>query len=61
MKPVGLAMRIKMSGVAKVVTTTEAARVLGLFETALKKLRLIGNGPVYVSRTFSRKNGAGGS
>jgi len=33
--------------VAKVVTTVEAARVLGLSESTLAKLRLNGNGPLY--------------
>jgi predicted DNA-binding transcriptional regulator AlpA len=37
----------QMTGVAKVVTTAEAARVLGLSESTLAKLRLNGNGPVY--------------
>jgi predicted DNA-binding transcriptional regulator AlpA len=36
-----------MIGVAKVVTTAEAARVLGLSESTLAKLRLNGNGPIY--------------
>jgi predicted DNA-binding transcriptional regulator AlpA len=36
-----------MTNVAKVVSTAEAARVLGLSESTLAKLRLNGNGPVY--------------
>jgi predicted DNA-binding transcriptional regulator AlpA len=36
-----------MTNVAKVVTTAEAARVLGLSESTLAKLRLNGNGPTY--------------
>ena len=36
-----------MTSVAKVITTAEAARVLGLSESTLAKLRLNGNGPVY--------------
>ena len=36
-----------MTSQAKVVTTAEAARVLGLSESTLAKLRLNGNGPVY--------------
>jgi predicted DNA-binding transcriptional regulator AlpA len=33
--------------VAKVVPTAEAARVLGLSESTLAKMRLNGNGPIY--------------
>jgi excisionase family DNA binding protein len=33
--------------VAKVVATAEAARLLGLSESTLAKMRLNGNGPVY--------------
>jgi predicted DNA-binding transcriptional regulator AlpA len=40
-------MRTKMTGIVKVVTTAEAARVLGLAESTLAKLRLNGNGPIY--------------
>ena len=36
-----------MTNVAKVFSTAEAARVLGLSESTLAKLRLNGNGPVY--------------
>jgi predicted DNA-binding transcriptional regulator AlpA len=40
-------MRITMTVVGKVVTTAEAALVLGLSESTLAKLRLNGNGPTY--------------
>ena len=40
-------MRATAMNVAKVVTTVEAARVLGLSESTLAKLRLNGNGPLY--------------
>jgi len=40
-------MRTKMTPVAKVVTAAEAARVVGLSESTLAKLRLNGNGPIY--------------
>jgi predicted DNA-binding transcriptional regulator AlpA len=36
-----------MTDIPKVVTTAEAARVLGLSESTLAKLRLNGNGPIY--------------
>ena len=36
-----------MTNITKVVTTVEAARVLGLSESTLAKMRLNGNGPVY--------------
>ena len=36
-----------MTNAAKVVTTAEAARLVGLSESTLAKLRLNGNGPVY--------------
>ena len=36
-----------MTNVAKVVPTAEAARVVGLSESTLAKLRLNGNGPTY--------------
>ena len=36
-----------MTSVAKVVTTAEAARVLGLSQSTLAKMRLNGNGPIY--------------
>jgi predicted DNA-binding transcriptional regulator AlpA len=37
----------QMTNAAKVVTTAEAARLVGLSESTLAKLRLNGNGPVY--------------
>lgn len=40
-------MRAKMTNVAKVVTTVEAARMLGLSASTLAKMRLNGNGPIY--------------
>jgi predicted DNA-binding transcriptional regulator AlpA len=40
-------MRTEMTDIPKVVTTAEAARVLGLSESTLAKLRLNGNGPIY--------------
>ncbi len=36
-----------MTYIAKVVAAAEAARMLGLSESTLAKLRLNGNGPVY--------------
>ena len=36
-----------MTNVTKVVTTIEAARVVGLSESTLAKMRLNGNGPIY--------------
>ncbi|EAQ33927.1 hypothetical protein NB311A_02687 [Nitrobacter sp. Nb-311A] len=36
-----------MTNFAKVVTTSEAARLVGLSESTLAKLRLNGNGPTY--------------
>jgi excisionase family DNA binding protein len=36
-----------MTSFAKVVTASEAARLLGLSESTLAKLRLNGNGPTY--------------
>jgi predicted DNA-binding transcriptional regulator AlpA len=36
-----------MSTLSKVVATNEAARLVGLSESTLTKLRLNGNGPVY--------------
>jgi predicted DNA-binding transcriptional regulator AlpA len=36
-----------MMNAAKVVTAVEAARLVGLSESTLAKLRLNGNGPVY--------------
>jgi excisionase family DNA binding protein len=36
-----------MTSVARVITTAEAARVLGLSESTLAKMRLNGNGPIY--------------
>jgi predicted DNA-binding transcriptional regulator AlpA len=36
-----------MNNAAKVVTAGEAARLVGLSESTLAKLRLNGNGPVY--------------
>ena len=36
-----------MTSVTNVVTAAEAARMLGLSESTLAKLRLNGNGPVY--------------
>jgi predicted DNA-binding transcriptional regulator AlpA len=36
-----------MPNIAKVVTTVEAARLVGLSESTLAKLRLNGNGPIY--------------
>jgi predicted DNA-binding transcriptional regulator AlpA len=36
-----------MTSVTKVITAAEAARILGLSESTLAKLRLNGNGPVY--------------
>ena len=36
-----------MTNVTKVVTTVEAARVLGLSDSTLAKMRLNGNGPIY--------------
>lgn len=37
----------QMTSVARVITTAEAARVLGLSESTLAKMRLNGNGPIY--------------
>lgn len=36
-----------MTNVTKVVATVEAARMLGLSESTLAKMRLTGNGPIY--------------
>jgi predicted DNA-binding transcriptional regulator AlpA len=36
-----------MTSFEKVVTASEAARLLGLSESTLAKLRLNGNGPIY--------------
>ena len=36
-----------MTNAAKVVTAIEAARLVGLSESTLAKLRLNGNGPIY--------------
>jgi predicted DNA-binding transcriptional regulator AlpA len=40
-------MRTMMTNAAKVITTAEAARFLGLSESTLAKMRLNGNGPIY--------------
>jgi excisionase family DNA binding protein len=40
-------MRTIMTTPAKVITTAEAARFLGLSESTLAKMRLNGKGPIY--------------
>jgi predicted DNA-binding transcriptional regulator AlpA len=45
--PAVSALRDRMTSVTNVVTAAEAARMLGLSESTLAKLRLNGNGPVY--------------
>jgi len=40
-------MRTNMANATKVVTAVEAARLLGLSESTLAKMRLNGNGPIY--------------
>jgi predicted DNA-binding transcriptional regulator AlpA len=40
-------MSTRMTNVAKVLNTIEAAQLVGLSESTLAKMRLTGNGPVY--------------